>query len=703
MPYLAYWGSNLSDSDVDGLHIAMTRPRAKAALNIEAPIGLVAEQGSGFPGLPGLEGSRSDGADFAPRFTVENHRVLDAVGSGGGGSRTEIDGAGVEWELADPIGGLKLTIRLLLADQSEVLLVDAGLTNVGATPYTLNKLALSFPLQSRATELLRIGGRWTNEFRTSRQNWSLGTHSHHNWRGRTSPDKVPALFAGTDSFSETTGEVWGAHLGWSGNAETSADRLSDGRRYLQLSESLFVGEVVLGPGESYETPKVHGVHSSFGLGPASHKFHRFLRSRPRHPKSDRPRPVMLNTWEAVYFDHDMQTLKNLASRAAEVGVERFVLDDGWFKGRNDDTSALGDWFVDEVKYPDGLTPLIDHVRALGMEFGLWFEPEMINPDSDLFRQHPDWAMMDHRYEQRLGRNQLVIDLTNPDAWQFIFDRLHSALSDYPISYVKWDMNRDHLQPTVGQGAKTHHQTLAVYRMLDELHDLHPTVEIESCSSGGARADFEILSRTERIWASDCNDALDRQSIQRGFSLLFPPELMGSHIGPPTSHTTGRTHDLSFRAATAFFGHMGIEWNLLETSDDQRAALSEFIALYKQHRALLHTGNFCRIDSADPTRAIMAVIADDGSEALLLYTTIATPTDAVPNPIILPSLDHDREYQVAPLPLPGLSLEFGETRPVWLRDDHKASRISGRLLSAVGLQPPIMHPESALLVHLKAQD
>lgn len=703
MPTISYWGPTLNDADIASLPTATRRPRARASLNRETPIGLVAEQGSGFSGLPGVIGSRFDGSDFAPRFVVTGHRLIAELGSGSGSSRTAMTGAGIRWELADQIAGLQLDLQVFLVEGSELVLIQAKLTNRGSTPYNLNKLAISVPIQSRATELLRLGGRWTDEFRTSRQQWSLGTHSHHNWRGRTSHDKVPALFAGTNGFTETDGHVWGVHLGWSGNAETSADRLSDGRRYFHLAESLFDGEVVLESEQSYQTPQVYGVYSSQGIGDASIGFHRFLRARSRHPKPDRPRPVMLNTWEAVYFNHELATLKDLATVAASVGVERFVLDDGWFKGRNDDTSALGDWFVDAQKYPDGLSPLIDHVTTLGMEFGLWFEPEMVNPDSDLFREHPDWAMMDHRYEQRLGRNQLLLDLTNPEAWEFILERLDEMLSDHPIGYVKWDMNRDLLQPTVGQSARTHQQTLAVYRLLDELHQRHPTVDVESCSSGGARADFEILARTERIWTSDCNDALDRQSIQRGFSLLFPPELMGSHIGPPTSHTTGRTHDLSFRAASAFFGHLGIEWNLLEAGEEDRAALAQFVSLHKKHRHLLHSGQFRRLDCADPARAAMAVVADNKGEAIVLYTTVGTPEEAVPYPLLVPGLQAETAYEATLMPLPGRSLEFGETRPAWLAQEKSTLRFSGRLLATAGLQPPIMHPESALLLHVVAVD
>ena len=211
-----------------------------------------------------------------------------------------------------------------------------------------------------------------------------------------------------------------------------------------------------------------------------------------------------------------------------------------------------------------MAPLIERVRALGMEFGIWVEPEMVNPDSDLYRAHPDWALADPGYEPVLGRHQLVLDLAIPAAFDEILGRLDALLGDHDIAFVKWDMNRDHVQATGADGrAGTHEQTLALYRLLDELRRRHPDVEFESCSSGGARIDLGILQRTERVWTSDCNDALERQTIQRYASMLIPPEVMGAHVGPPTAHTTGRTQTLAFRAATALFGHFGIEWNLLD--------------------------------------------------------------------------------------------------------------------------------------------
>src|SRR6266542_1136250 len=246
---------------------------------------------------------------------------------------------------------------------------------------------------------------------------------------------------------------------------------------------------------------------------------------------------------------------------ATCGVERFVLDDGWFRHRRDDTAGLGDWYVDETVWPHGLEPLIGHVRSLGMEFGLWVEPEMVNPDSDLYRAHPDWILSAGGRLPPTCRHQQVLDLANPGAYGYVRARLDALLSENDIAYLKWDHNRDLVDAGHQGRPGVHAQTLAVYRLLDELRAAHPGVEVESCSSGGARVDLGILERTDRVWASDCNDALERQTIQRWTGLFLPPELIGTHVGPPRAHTTGRVHDLSFRAATALFGHAGIEWDV----------------------------------------------------------------------------------------------------------------------------------------------
>jgi alpha-galactosidase len=376
--------------------------------------------------------------------------------------------------------------------------------------------------------------------------------------------------------------------------------------------------------------------------------------------------VVLNTWEAVYFDHDLDKLTHLADLGAQVGVERFVLDDGWFRHRRDDRAGLGDWYVDETVWPSGLRPLIDHVRALGMEFGLWVEPEMVNPDSDLARAHPEWTLATGGRTPADRRSQQVLDLTHPEAYAYILERLDALLTEYDIAYLKWDHNRELVdaghspdgEPTV------HRQTHAVYALLDELRARHPGLEIESCASGGGRIDLAILERTDRVWASDCNDALERQSINRWTQLLLPPELVGSHIGAVRSHTTGRTHDLTFRAGTALFGHLGIEWDLTRA------------------------------------REAHGVISHDRTEAVFALTAVATPVTAHPGTLRLPGLDPNTTYHLRPLPpgdqAPGME---GGT-PAWCTKD--GITLPGSVLERVGIQIPNLHPEQLILLQLTSR-
>ena len=407
--------------------------------------------------------------------------------------------------------------------------------------------------------------------------------------------------------------------------------------------------------------------------------------------------MVLNTWEAVYFDHDLDRLTELARLGAEIGVERYVLDDGWFRHRRDDTAGLGDWYVDEGVWPEGLHPLVDAVRGLGMEFGLWVEPEMINLDSDLARAHPDWVLGTGGRTPLSSRSQQVLDLAHPEAYAHLLERLDALLSEYPIAYLKWDHNRDLLEagrsPHGTPGV--HAQTVAFYRLLDELRARHPGVEIESCSSGGLRVDLEVLEHTDRVWGSDVIDPLERQQIQRWTAQLLPPELVGSHVGAPRAHTTGRTHDLAFRAGTALFGSFGIEWDLTAASEVERKELASWVALYKEMRQLIHTGRTVRAPQHDPAFALHGVVAPDRSEALYALVQLTTPETSVPGAVRLPGLDPDRRYRVqaqAPGDLPDHMR--GIHPPPWLAD---GVTLPGSVLAHAGLRAPALHPEQLLLL------
>lgn len=430
----------------------------------------------------------------------------------------------------------------------------------------------------------------------------------------------------------------------------------------------------------------------------SARVHRWLRARPEHSRA--PRPVVLNTWEAVYFDHDLTRLTELADTAARIGVERFVLDDGWFRGRRDDTAGLGDWTVDPDVWPDGLHPLFDHVRALGMEVGLWVEPEMVNPDSDLARAHPDWLLAPEDHLPPPSRNQQVLDLGRPEVLEHVFGRLDSLVTEYRPDYLKWDHNRDLMEavhrPTGSAGV--HGQTHAVYALLDRLREHHPGLEIESCSSGGGRVDLGILARTDRVWASDNNDPLERLAIQRWTGLLLPPELVGSHVGGPESHTTGRVTALSARLLTSLMSHAGIEWDVTGCSEDELAALTSWIGLYKELRPLLHSGDPVHADPADPAEQLDGVVAPDRGEAVFRYARLASSARALPGRVRLPGLGEDRRYRVTWRREAGCPSTMQQVMPEWFVKGEAV--VSGAVLVRSGLQMPGLNPAQALLLHLR---
>ncbi|WP_420119889.1 alpha-galactosidase [Nakamurella sp.] len=699
LPRVVHWGADLGDLDAATLQ-AIVRADVQAVVsNVpDRPItpSVLAEHATGWMGLPGLIGHRG-GADWSTLFVVRSVAT-----------RVDLDGTQrVTVQAVDEAARLELGLVLELL-RSGVLRMKATVTGSADAdpdrPYTLDGLTLSLPVPRRAAELLDFTGRHLRERHPQRRAFDVGSWVRDNRRGRTGSDATVLLAAGTPGFGFGHGEVWAVHTAWSGNHRTVAERTPNGHALLAGGELLLPGEVALGPGDSYTSPWIYGSYGT-GLDAVAGRFHRFLRDRPGHPAT--PRPVILNTWESVYFDMDLPTLLDLADHAAAVGVERYVLDDGWFVGRRDDHAGLGDWQVDPDVWPRGLHPLVDRVTSLGMQFGLWVEPEMINPDSHVARAHPDWILATGGRLPVESRHQQVLDLANPDAFDHILGSLDALLREYRISYLKWDHNRDLIDAghrADGRPA-VHEQTLAVYRLMDELRRRHPRLEIESCSSGGGRIDLEVLQRTDRVWASDCIDALERQTIQRYTGLLLPPELIGAHIGTDRAHTTGRRHNLSFRAGTALFGHMGIEANLARLSATERAEIADWVALHKRLRPLLHGGRVVRFDDVDPSLLVHGVIADDRSEAVISVAAVATADSAPTGRLVLPGLDPDALYDLALLP-PGDMIQDEDGHrpqgnnhrlPPWLTT---GIRLTGAVLGHAGVQWPELLPEQLLLLHAR---
>lgn len=684
IPSIIYWGERLSsplNMERDVL-LSQDLPVPQAFLDEVVEISLLPEEGQGFFGSPGLTGN-ADGRNWTTQFKLEETIKTDHS---------------LKFICIDVLAKLRATIEIELDYETDILQKKIILTNLGKDDYSLQNLNLTLPVPCFVNELMVFRGRWTQEFKTDSLNWTEGTYARETRKGRTSNDNIPYLIAGRKGFSEEVGIAYGFHLGWSGNSSYKASVLNDGRKIVQFSELLLSGEVKLKRNESYESPVTYGTYSSTGLNGITQRFHTFLRRNIIRHK--RPiRPVHFNTWEAVYFTHKKEKLFELVDKSAELGIERFILDDGWFNGRDGERAGLGDWFVDEKKYPEGLGKLVDYVNSKGMEFGLWFEPEMVNPDSALFRNHPEWMLKVDGYKQRLGRYQYVINLGNKDAYDYIHERLNSLLSEYNIGYIKWDMNRDLSQPGDSDGKPSvHNQVVNLYRLLESIGKKHPNVEIESCSSGGARADLGILKYTNRIWTSDCNDAHERQIIQRGFSYFLPPELMGSHFGPSPAHTTGRMASLKFRILTSLFGHLGFEQDVSTLTDDERKELKEYVKLYKQIRNIIHTGNLYRLDTYDKNILAFAIISEDKSEALLSIAQLAMPEFMLPEKLYMNFLDPVKNYEVTVLDRVAKTAGIMKKEPEWL---NKKITLKGEHLAKLGLQLPVMYPDSILLIQFKS--
>jgi alpha-galactosidase len=667
---------------------------AEALLAAVRPCALLPQHAEGWFGRPGLSGHRlgagpggdpagpAAGRDWSPLFRPV---------------RSEHDGTGARIEAADPAAGLRLV--------AEVEAVPGGairarhmVINAGTLPYVVDSLEVVFPLPARVGEVLDFTGRQTAERTPQRHRLGDGLWLREGRRGHTGHDSATMMIAGVPGFGFGGGEAYGLHVAWSGNTVYRVERVPGGPTTTGGGELLLPGEITLAEGDSYTTPWVYLAATGAGLDGLSAQFHGYQRSLPAHPRS--PRPVNLNVWEAVYFRHDFAKLAALADAAAAVGVERYVLDDGWFAGRRNDQAGLGDWHVDERVWPGGLHRLADYVRGRGLQFGLWFEPEMVNPDSDLYRAHPDWILAAGQRRPPLQRHQLVLDLTRPEVTGYLLDRISSLISEYEISYVKWDCNRDIIDAGAGARAgapAAHDQALAVYALLDELRRRHPAVEWESCAAGGGRIDLAMLERVQRVWTSDMTDALSRQAIQRWTGQLVAPEYLGAHVSAPFSHQTGRYMPLSLRCGTALFGHLGIEWDLTEADDEARAELADWIRLYKRHRGLIHAGRMVRIDTPDDTAWMYGVVAADASAALLSYVQLDQPVNNQPAALRVPGVDPLRRYSVtdvtpgvrrpgragrAELPFPGIE-------------------VSGAALAEIGLAVPAQHTLTATVFLIEA--
>ena len=678
-PVVLHWGATLGKLNPVDLRKALQEGIPHADLDVYQNPGVWREGARGYLGRPAVLGHRN-GVDWSQQFDI-----VDVQSSSNS----------LLVKSKDARAGLEVSAKFELS-ATGILRISQSITNLGSENFALGELTTWLPLPDYISETVDFTGRWVKERQPQRREIQVGTWSREIREGRSGHDYTIVQLAMTKDADYQRGEVYSLGLQWSGNTRHVVERLSTGRTNIGAGELLLPGEVILAAGETYEAPTVAATYSSEGIDGITDRYYRWLRSRPNHPSNVRPRPLTLNVWEAVYMNHNLEKLTQLADVAKEIGVERFVLDDGWFGARRDDHAGLGDWVVAKEVWPNGLQPLIDVVKSRGMEFGLWFEGEMVNPDSDLYRAHPEWIL---HVEGRIppeGRFQQVLDLTHQGAYDHILGQVDAILSEYDIAYIKWDHNRTLVEAAHLGKAAVREQTKAIYRLFDELRVRHPGLEIESCSSGGGRIDLGMAQHADRFWTSDCNDALERQYIQRYTQFAIPPEMLGSHIGPTHSHTTHRVHALSLRAVSALFGHAGLEWDITECTPEEREYLKTWAAYYKANRSLLHTGKMVRVEQPDDVAFVHGVVAQDKSRALYAYVTLRAMKGQTPNVLRFEGLDSNATYRVKMVTPAGAPQYIHRGLPAWL----DGIELTGEALARTGVRPPILAPENAFLIELE---
>ncbi|PJI85150.1 alpha-galactosidase [Yoonia maricola] len=661
LPEVVYWGALLQeDENLDTLYAAHAIDVTGGMLDENPDLSVCPEATRSFPGQPGLIVRDNDGTPLLPKFCFESFEQNGTL----------------ELTYADKDNGLTLTVSFISDPDTHIITCQ---TTLDATrPVHLHWLAAPvLPGPQQSDEMIDVSGRWCGEFQLSRTAWAPGMRYRENRTGRTGHEHFPGLIVPCRGATNTEGEAYAFHYGWSGGHKMIAEELQDGRRQIQWGHA---ARMETEAATQFKTAPLYISYSNTGLNGCAVAFQRHLRDRiVTWPKPNAPRPVHYNCWEAVYFDHKLPVLQDIADRAAALGAERFVLDDGWFGNRDDDTRSLSDWTVDPRKYPDGLHPLIEHVHGLGMTFGIWFEPEMINEDSDIHRANPHWVF--GAEDQTLGRQQKALNMALPEVRDFLYERMSAILRDHHVDYIKWDHNRVLPMPDASQ-------TRGSYALIDRLRADFPHVEIESCASGGGRIDFGILGRTQRVWLSDSNDALERLRIQHDAALFLPLSVTGSHVGPRHCHTSGRTLDMSFRAWVAAQRHMGFEMDPRELDETEAATLKEVTSWWKHNRDWMQTADILRLDSADPAVIAEQQLARDKDRFVVFAGKAATSAQIVPRPLRLTGLEQAATYRIDLINRASLHhLSRGITA---LKED--ALELSGNYLMHHGVTLPWSFPE-----------
>jgi len=560
----------------------------------------------------------------------------------------------LEITLKDDVLKSKLILSYTIYTEHNVICRNARFTNSGDDAFYLNNaMSASVDLPDDRYEMIHLYGAWAREAHVEVQKLSKGIQSIYSARGASSHAHNPFLALKRPEATEHQGEVYGFSLIYSGNFLGQVEVDTYGVSRVQMGINPFQFQWKLHPGETFQTPECVMVYSDEGLNGMSQTYHRLYRSRlARGEWRDKVRPILINNWEATYFNFNEDKVLEIAETAKDLGIELFVLDDGWFGERHDDSSSLGDWFANKEKLPQGIKGLSEKVEALGMKFGLWFEPEMVSKDTKLFHDHPDWIISTPGRRASHGRNQFILDFSRDEVVDHIFTLIDDVISDSKISYIKWDMNRYITEAySAGleadrQGEVYHRYILGVYRLYERLIEEYPHILFESCAGGGARFDPGMLYYAPQAWASDDTDAVERLKIQYGTSIVYPLSSIGSHVSAVPNHQVGRMTPIESRANVAYFGTFGYELDVTRMEDDEKEKVMQQVAFFKEKRSLIRNSDFYRLlNPFESNEVSWMVVSEDKKEAIVgYYKVLAKPNDKYYR-LKLKGLDPDKLYLI----------------------------------------------------------
>ena len=551
--------------------------------------------------------------------------------------------------------GLEVVLCYSVFEDSDAVMRSVRVRNLSEKKIYLERvLSACLDMDNESFEQITLNGSWARERHIERQKLARGYQGVSSVRGESSHQSNPFLALVTPETTQDVGEVYAMNFVYSGNflAQTELTQHDAVRMVMGIHSQGCCWRLL--PGETFQAPEAVLVYSDAGLGKMTKTFHdlyrnHLIRSKYLHQK----RPILINNWEATYFDFDSEKLLAIARQAKESGIEMLVMDDGWFGKRNSDDCSLGDWYVNGEKLKGGLKKLVDEVKALGMKFGIWFEPEMISPDSDLYRAHPDWAIRTPGREPVMIRRQYVLDLSRPEVADYAYECVASILRETDIDYVKWDMNRQltdlgsaRLEADC-QGELFHRYVLGLYHMQERLVTEFPELLLENCSGGGARFDAGMLYYSPQIWCSDDTDAIERLEIQEGTALIYPLCAMGAHVSVCPNHTVGRVTPFTTRGHVALAGTFGYELDITKLPEEERKLIPEQTAMYHKYHELIRDGEYYRILSYRENHRsdCWAVASEDKNEVLVTYVQVLAQVNMPSRKVRLRGFDPAKKYRL----------------------------------------------------------